>query len=479
MVAILQKHSRNSTPSSRFPRAVWPFLFCVVIGLMLLTTQWWLLLSPVDSSLSEYRAYLSTKEYLRPTSAYLSAVRESPDILYFTSRPPDPIPLFSVESIPILQRHACIAKIREQHDKVYASFERIGMSDRALLVDPAYHSNVGDHMITLGELEMLRKLGYGTLDEPSAKVAQCSFLQAGNYAPPCHHFSTGGALSNIISISNPPLAFWHGGGNWGDMWPDIQIARMKSMEPLLRSNYTIISMPQSLYFQKSSREQEFTSILKKHIELGLGASSTLVDPREGRRQTASRVVLSWREHESYDIAQRLYPFATHILVPDIAFQLGPYSPVASQEDFLKVDLVLLLRDDRESMYATQRNRRAVRDILSDLPNGQRLSFSIVDWTDRSDRFASKDILFTSSAIQLLSMGKVVVCDRLHAAILSYLSGIPFVYLEQRTGKITKTLQVAFELNETCLDGSKAMWSQAYNLSDAVRQGVEFLDRYRL
>ena len=31
-----------------------------------------------------------------------------------------------------------------------------------------------------------------------------------------------------------------------------------------------------------------------------------------------------RTHGSYDRGKQLYPFAKHALVPDIAFQLGPY-----------------------------------------------------------------------------------------------------------------------------------------------------------
>lgn len=47
-----------------------------------------------------------------------------------------------------------------------------------LLADPAYHGNVGDHMITLGELELLRRLllGWKVVDygQPSSRQTASS-----------------------------------------------------------------------------------------------------------------------------------------------------------------------------------------------------------------------------------------------------------------------------------------------------------------
>ena len=143
------------------------------------------------------------------------------------------------------------------------------------------------------------------------------------------------------------------------------------------------------------------------------------------------------------------------------------------------DLLVLLRDDHESLYAPQRNRRAFRDLLDAVPGASRLTFSIVDWKDRLDRFHSKDIFFTDTAIRLLASGRVVVCDRLHAAILAYLAGLPFIYVDQISGKITKTLAVAMESGGSACAQEGAQWASATNLTDAIRQAVDFLERYQL
>ena len=73
----------------------------------------------------------------------------------------------------------------------------------------------------------------------------------------------------------------------------------------------------------------------------------------------------------------------------------------------------------------------------------------------------------------------MVCDdtdRLHASILSYISGLPFVYLDQISQKVTKTLTTAFADSDNCLDGDKAPWVKANPLQDAVKKAQIMLNQ---
>merc|ERR1712232_1047968 len=84
-----------------------------------------------------------------------------------------------------------------------------------------------------------------------------------------------------------------------------------------------------------------------------------------------------------------------------------------------VDILLFLRNDQESVVpGAEKGRQFVRSVLSDLGdssnNGfgaggirggvEQLSFSIVDWIDRLDRFSSHDIFFTRTSVDLLRLG---------------------------------------------------------------------------
>ena len=261
-----------------------------------------------------------------------------------------------------------------------------------------------------------------------------------------------------------------------------QTSRIDSFASLLKHNYTILGMPQSLYYSKPDMAESDRDVIQSYVVQGLTNDKdvTWLESREGQQESKRRVTFTWREVESYEEAQRLYPFANNLIVPDIAFQLGPFNPIPSPiGSNLKLDIVLFLRDDKESVVSAQRNKKHVRERFNALPGGRELQFMVVDWADRLELFDSEDIYFTDTSIQLLSLGKVVICDRLHAAILCYISGIPFVYIDQVSGKISETLRVAFDSWDGCQNGEKSMWSRAENLDDAIRQAIAFLTKYGL
>jgi len=65
-------------------------------------------------------------------------------------------------------------------------------------------------MITLGELEFLREMGFET--QNSNIVKQCRYRQAGPYVTHCEE------LLQREQSHAEQTALWHGGGNWGDLW---------------------------------------------------------------------------------------------------------------------------------------------------------------------------------------------------------------------------------------------------------------------
>ena len=75
-------------------------------------------------------------------------------------------------------------------------------SPALLLVDPAYHGNVGDNLISYGQLVLMERLGFNNHTE-------CNIIQSQALSRNCDNFS---------HLENGGLAWWHGGGNWGDLW---------------------------------------------------------------------------------------------------------------------------------------------------------------------------------------------------------------------------------------------------------------------
>jgi hypothetical protein len=122
------------------------------------------------------------------------------------STPPTPIEFFSTNEDFIKQRHTCIQAVRDRQKKIFE--EILGDDDnlQIVLVDPAYHANVGDHMLTLGELNLIQK----TLQRPAPQ--QCHYVQAGGFFTTCTDLILGSARGATKA------ALWHAGGNWGDLW---------------------------------------------------------------------------------------------------------------------------------------------------------------------------------------------------------------------------------------------------------------------
>ena len=95
-----------------------------------------------------------------------------------------------------------------------------------LLVDPAYHGNIGDNLIALGEIIFIEKMGFKNHTE-------CGIFQSLGRSKSC------GKFEHIQDGAG--LVMWHGGGNWGDLWGgDFTRKRMNSFIDLLRKQKTII-----------------------------------------------------------------------------------------------------------------------------------------------------------------------------------------------------------------------------------------------
>lgn len=205
---------------------------------------------------------------------------------------------------------------------------------------------------------------------------------------------------------------------------------MSDIEPLLKNNFTLVTMPQSLFYWSNATRDRDARQMRQSIMQGLGLSE--LKP-EHMRNIHDRLTFTWRERASYDIAKELYPFARNMIVPDIAFQLGEFQPKRPRKDLL-VDILLFLRRDMESNLEEplrQNLQMGITMMIKD--GGENKTFQIVDW----------DHFDVPSGIELLALGKVAIVDRLHAGILSYLSGLHFIYIDNVYGKLTKTLTTAF------------------------------------
>lgn len=293
-------------------------------------------------------------------------------------------------------------------------------AERIHLIDPPDHANVGDCAILLGELDFLQR------ELPGSRIAFTDWRQGLN-AP--------GAIdrSSVLLI--------HGGGNFGDIWPHHHNFRLDVLRAFRHRK--IIQMPQSIHFDSPVALKETQDAIAAHPDFTLVA-------RDKRSEAFAR------EHFDCQVA----------LCPDMAFGMEPIHRKPP-----RVDAFCLLRTDKELLVQPQAIKRAIE--------AKSLRVDAEDWLDdpaspalyRDKAFRvlarkapwSRSILAGAAlsarrayatarlerGIDLLSRGRIVVTDRLHAHILSTLLDIPNLVFNSYDAKATAMYETWTNANPLC------------------------------
>ena len=230
-----------------------------------------------------------------------------------------------------------------------------------LLVDPAYHSNVGDTLISYGELALIERMGFRNHTE-------CHIAQSLGRSQACGDFK---------QFENNSLALWQGSGGWGDLWEreTITMRRPKTFVQMMKKNMTVISMPSSLFYANKTLERGDAKLWMENI-------AKAADKNISR----DKIILTWRQNDSYSRGSSLYNLVDNRLVPDAAFMIGPLEENDNwRKNKKKVDILFLLRTDKESKYIKERSTNSLRKLLDSIDESRGFSFHLVDWWDM-DKF---------------------------------------------------------------------------------------------
>jgi pyruvyl transferase EpsO len=269
----------------------------------------------------------------------------------------------------------------------------------ALLDFPNY-ANVGDSAIWLGEKRYLEMIGV----DRHVMIETYSNRQ------------------RLPSLSPETTILIQGGGNLGDLWLTHQSYREAVVRRYRRNR--IIQLPQSIHFSNPYNFNKAKSIFNGHPDFHL-----LV-----------------RDTHSLSIAKDLYSGPTY-LCPDMALVLDELQP--SSLPIHK--LYGLLRTDKEGALEPV-------SALSHIPHtdwssdgqikGKSLAFKLEDIEDqynfcRRPMRNVKRVLYDwlakqrlARGISILSLGEVIITDRLHAHLICSMMRRPHVILDNSYKKIT-------------------------------------------
>ncbi len=304
------------------------------------------------------------------------------------------------------------------------------------LLDFPDHGNVGDSAIWSGEIEAL-----GIMGVDIAYVA------------------TGLSFDAKVLRERMPagVILIHGGGNFGTIWLECQAHREAVLAGF--TDYPIIQLPQSIHYDDAAALERTRALIAAHPDFKM-----LVRDEPSRAISEDRLG------------------ARTIMCPDSAFFLHRRLHRSAPA----VDILALARTDRE---------RTTSDLASVLKTTGR-SFEIADWLDEpmtaSRRAAALiwprafgrltrlpgffrllRLAWDGAAwarirrgCDLLSRGRVVVTDRLHAHILCTMLGIPHVVLDNNYGKVQNFI--------AAWTSGSALVHRASSPEEAVARAVDLL-----
>lgn len=252
------------------------------------------------------------------------------------------------------------------------------------LLDVPYHANIGDTLIWQGESDFLSKMS-----------CRCR----GQYALSTFTFP---------KIQKSDLILFHGGGNFGDLWPECHDFKMKVVEAYPENEF--VFFPQTVYF---GREEN----LRRTVRALDGVKCTICA----------------RDRTSYEFLKRHFRNRI-LLVPDMAFcmNMSRWAFRGQTED----RPLLVLREDKEirPSPALERLRTSGAYDVSDWPT-MTAQTSVERWRDRlRDGGALCRLLYDPymrqvyrpylirSGVDLIGPRATVVTTRLHACILAVLLG---------------------------------------------------------
>jgi pyruvyl transferase EpsO len=283
----------------------------------------------------------------------------------------------------------------------------IPANSSCVLIDFPHHGNVGDSAIWLGEMAYLKsrncKVGY-TCD-------------ARNYNAEAMRSAIG---NGIILIT--------GGGNFGDLYAIHQNLRERVIREF--PDNRIIQFPQSIYFADDGNLARSQAILSQHKDFHFVVRDTV----------------------SHHLARQHYDNPSY-LCPDMAMMLD-LRPLRSQRK--TSDVVVLSRVDKEkAAHLTAETGAQLNSVMMDwLDEPEPKHQWLYDWSHRRLRWGSSKIppfilnglaLMAANAmarqrlargLDLLGQGNVVVTDRLHAIILSWLGGTPVFFVDNNYNKLS-------------------------------------------
>lgn len=271
------------------------------------------------------------------------------------------------------------------------------MSDnekKILLFNTPEHDNIGDHLITLAELDFLKKYF------KDYKIYEITDIEYSWYHLKIKKNVT---INDIILIT--------GGGFLGSLW---LYNGEKNVRNILKEYHhnKIVILPQTIYFEENDRGKKELEETKKIYN------------------SYNNLTVCAREKKSYEIlSQILKPHIRVELLPDMAlfYHVGR---VGKKEGKREKKAILCLRNDKEKILTSMEQKKIEQELILQNWEIQKTSMHSGEFLGINGR---KEQVYNKLA-QIQDSG-LVVTDTLHCMISAALTGTPCIAFNNLSGKV--------------------------------------------
>lgn len=261
--------------------------------------------------------------------------------------------------------------------------------DYDVLLGTAIHTNLGDHLITLAEIQMMNEFN------PQRKVYEIPSEMYQFYKR---------RLKKAIKLST--RIFINGGGWMGDLWPNEE-RLLQDMVYCFHKNKIVI-FPQTIFYD----------LYKKHFGKLLKSGNKVF-------AQCTDIKLFVRDSKSYEFALKNLDVAVE-LVPDIALYYN-YNKQQTKEKVVG----LCMRDDREK----SRDDKEINKIVDFLKEKGYEIYTVSTMNQRRVSVNQRKKV-CDEKLNDFSKCSIVITDRLHGMIFSYLAGTACIVFDNKTQKIS-------------------------------------------
>ncbi|MBQ2986135.1 MAG: polysaccharide pyruvyl transferase family protein [Tyzzerella sp.] len=251
------------------------------------------------------------------------------------------------------------------------------------------HGNVGDQAIAKAEVEFLEN------EFSQFHVVEVMFNEYLEWK------------ENLTALISPEeIIMYHGGGNMGTEYFECETV-FRDIVKRFPNNW-IISFPQTVYYDDSPESQEQFEISKEIYA------------------TNQRLILTAREKKSYKIMKEAYGNYNRVLfVPDIVLYMQRIDA-----DSRKGVLTCLRNDVERSLSET--DHKEIYSVLREWYTEIKKSDTVVD-LDYVSKYMRPEVV--NGKLEEFKKSELVVTDRLHGMVFSYLTHTPCIVLSNYNHKV--------------------------------------------